>query len=159
MGLLMKCASIISAAPPTKSPKHIEWAAINVLPKLYLTTIFRIKLNYHSILPLIDRGTYLTATIGESAFANYEPDANTMALWHLEEMSGSGAYIKDSSGKSNNGTPTNGPYITDEKLAKVIILMAVMIILILVQIICRQALLRSVSGIKLRHRRIRLFSN
>lgn len=30
-------------------------------------------------------GTYLEATVGESAYANYEPDANTVGLWHLEE--------------------------------------------------------------------------
>ncbi len=56
-------------------------------------------------------GTYLEATIGESTFANYEPDANTVGLWHLEEQTGSGSYIKDSSGYGNNasigaGSPT-----------------------------------------------------
>ncbi|MBU1033400.1 LamG domain-containing protein [Patescibacteria group bacterium] len=30
-------------------------------------------------------GTYLETTIGESAFANYQPDANTAGLWHLNE--------------------------------------------------------------------------
>lgn len=49
-------------------------------------------------------GTYLSATIGESAYANYEPDANTIGLWHLEETSGTGAYLKDSSGNNNNAT-------------------------------------------------------
>lgn len=52
------------------------------------------------------QGTFMEATIGESAFANYEPDANTVGLWHLEEQAGSGAYIKDSSSYGNNGTPT-----------------------------------------------------
>lgn len=33
-------------------------------------------------------------------------DANTVGLWHLEETSGSGAYLKDSSPNGNNGTPT-----------------------------------------------------
>jgi hypothetical protein len=51
-------------------------------------------------------GTFSQLTIGESLFANYEPDANTLGLWHLDEQSGSGAYLKDSSGNSNNGTPT-----------------------------------------------------
>lgn len=32
-------------------------------------------------------GSYLEATVGESAFANYEPDANTVGLWHLDETS------------------------------------------------------------------------
>ena len=56
-------------------------------------------------------GTYLEATIGESAYANYEPDANTVGLWHLEEQTGSGAYIKDSSGYGNNGTPTGTTFV------------------------------------------------
>ncbi|MFZ2226667.1 MAG: LamG-like jellyroll fold domain-containing protein, partial [Candidatus Moraniibacteriota bacterium] len=30
-------------------------------------------------------GSYLEATVGESAFANYEPDVNTAGLWHMEE--------------------------------------------------------------------------
>ena len=37
---------------------------------------------------------------------NAQSDANTVALWHLDETSGSGAYIKDSSGNGNDGTPT-----------------------------------------------------
>ncbi|MEI7426123.1 MAG: LamG domain-containing protein [Candidatus Moraniibacteriota bacterium] len=57
------------------------------------------------------RGTYLDATIGESAFANYEPDANTVGLWHLDEQSSSGAYLKDSSDYGNNGTPTGTTFI------------------------------------------------
>jgi hypothetical protein len=30
-------------------------------------------------------GTYLEATVGESTYANYEVDANTVGLWHLDE--------------------------------------------------------------------------
>ena len=56
-------------------------------------------------------GTYLTATIGESNFANYQPDANTVALWHLDERSGSGAYIKDSSDNANNGSTTSTTHV------------------------------------------------
>ncbi len=33
-------------------------------------------------------------------------DANTAALWYMDETGGSGAYIKDSTSNSNNGTPT-----------------------------------------------------
>lgn len=62
-------------------------------------------------------GTYLETTVGESPFANYEPDANTVGLWHLEEAAGSGAYIKDSSGNGNNGTPT-GTTFTQGKIGK-----------------------------------------
>lgn len=31
-------------------------------------------------------GTYMSATMGESGFANYQPDNNTVALWHLDEQ-------------------------------------------------------------------------
>lgn len=30
-------------------------------------------------------GSYLSATIGESAYSNYQPDTNTVALWHMDE--------------------------------------------------------------------------
>lgn len=63
------------------------------------------------------QGTFLNAVIGESAFANYQPDGNTVGLWHLDEQSGSGAYIKDSSGNANNGTPTGTTY-TQGKIGK-----------------------------------------
>ncbi|OGG23924.1 hypothetical protein A3A79_01850 [Candidatus Gottesmanbacteria bacterium RIFCSPLOWO2_01_FULL_43_11b] len=62
-------------------------------------------------------GTYLEATVGENAFANYQPDSNTVGLWHLAEQSGSGEYIKDSSGNSNHGTPT-GTTFTQGKIGK-----------------------------------------
>lgn len=39
-------------------------------------------------------GTYLSATIGESNFANYEPDTNTAGFWHLEEQTGHVSVIK-----------------------------------------------------------------
>jgi hypothetical protein len=52
-------------------------------------------------------GTYLQAIIGESAFANYQSDTNTVGQWHLDEQYGSGAYLKDTSGNGNNGTPSN----------------------------------------------------
>jgi len=52
-------------------------------------------------------GTHLAVTFGESEFANYMPDANTVGLWHLEEQSGSGAYIKDSSIYNNHAAATN----------------------------------------------------
>jgi len=57
-------------------------------------------------------GQKLDLTIGESAFANYQPDANTVGLWHLEESTGTGAFIKDSSGSVNNLTPS-GTTATD----------------------------------------------
>lgn len=52
-------------------------------------------------------GTYLQAMLGESAYANNQPDSNTVGLWHLDEQSGTGAYLKDSSGNNNHGTTTN----------------------------------------------------
>jgi hypothetical protein len=30
-------------------------------------------------------GTYLTATVGNNAYDNYQPDGNTVGLWHLDE--------------------------------------------------------------------------
>jgi len=61
-------------------------------------------------------GTYLSTIWGESAFANYQPDANTAGLWHIDEISGSGAYIKDVSSYGNNGTPTGTTYTNSGKL-------------------------------------------
>lgn len=49
-------------------------------------------------------GTYLAATIGESAFANYQPDKNTVSLYRFEEINGSGVVPRDSSGNSNHFT-------------------------------------------------------
>ena len=34
------------------------------------------------------------------------PDKSTVGLWHFDETGGTGAYVKDSSVNSNNGTPT-----------------------------------------------------
>jgi len=62
-------------------------------------------------------GTYLSATLGNSAFANYQPDGNTVGLWHLDEQSGSGAYLKDVSGNGNNATPT-GTSVIQGKIGK-----------------------------------------
>lgn len=63
-------------------------------------------------------GTYLEATAGESAFANYEPDANTLAFWHLDEKSGSGSYIKDSSGNGYHAAVTTGTSAVEGKIGK-----------------------------------------
>ncbi|MBU1119611.1 LamG domain-containing protein, partial [Patescibacteria group bacterium] len=59
-------------------------------------------------------GTYLSTTWGESAYANYQPDANTAGLWHMDEIGGSGAYIQSATG-NNHGTPT-GTTINDGKI-------------------------------------------
>jgi len=64
------------------------------------------------------QGTFMEATIGESAFANYLPDANTVGLWHLEEQSGSGAYFKDSSGNGNHGSIGGTPTFAQGKIGK-----------------------------------------
>ena len=72
------------------------------IPTLDLTSINKLPFYIAS-----DRlGTFSQFTVGESAFANYEPDANTVALWHLDEQAGSGAFLLDSIG-SNHGAPTN----------------------------------------------------
>ena len=56
-------------------------------------------------------GTYLEMAIGESGFSNYEPDPNTVGLWHLDENptapTGIGVSILDSSGNGNNGISNN----------------------------------------------------
>jgi len=62
-------------------------------------------------------GTYLEATIGESAFANNEPDGNTVGLWHLEEQAGTGAYLKDNS-SNNHGTPGGNAAAVQGKIGK-----------------------------------------
>lgn len=53
-------------------------------------------------------GTYLESVIGNSAYANYEPDANTVGLWHLEELPscGGSACFKDFSGNGVNLFPS-----------------------------------------------------
>lgn len=60
-------------------------------------------------------GTYLSTTWGESAYANSQSDANTVGLWHMDEISGSGAYIQSATG-NNNGTPTGTTYTSSGKL-------------------------------------------
>ena len=60
-------------------------------------------------------GTYLETYTGETSNSVYGSDTNTVGLWHLDEKSGSGAYIKDSSGNANNGTPT-GTTFTQGKI-------------------------------------------
>ena len=62
-------------------------------------------------------GTYSSLIWGESAYANYQTDSNTVGLWHLDEISGSGAYLMDSSGRGNNGTPTGTTYSNSGKVA------------------------------------------
>lgn len=57
-------------------------------------------------------GTYLEAVVGESSFANYQSDANTLGLWHLSEQSGVDGYLKDSSGHGYHATPTGTTFST-----------------------------------------------
>ena len=57
-------------------------------------------------------GTILQAIIGESPFVNYEPDSNTVGLWHLDEndtgtTASPTAFFIDSA-LSNNATPGTG---------------------------------------------------
>ncbi|MFA7654756.1 MAG: LamG domain-containing protein, partial [Candidatus Dojkabacteria bacterium] len=55
-------------------------------------------------------GSNLEFTYGNSKYVNNQPDANTVGLWRLDEESGSGAYLLDSSGNNNHGTPTGTTY-------------------------------------------------
>lgn len=61
-------------------------------------------------------GNNLDLTYGGNAYVNNEPDSNTVGLWHLDEESGTGAYIKESGGSSLNGTPTGTTYSTNGKI-------------------------------------------
>lgn len=58
----------------------------------------------------------IPVTIGESAYANYQPDQHTVGLWHFDETDGTNAYIKDSSGYGNDGLPIGSTYIPDGKI-------------------------------------------
>ena len=58
-------------------------------------------------------GSNLELTIGNNPFVNYEPDANTVGLWHLDDpdvgtTSAPTNFIKDATGNGNNGTPGVG---------------------------------------------------
>jgi len=59
-------------------------------------------------------GTYIQSTIGESAYVNHLSDSNTKGYWKFEEENGSGAYVKDSSGNGNDGTPTGTSSVDGE---------------------------------------------
>ncbi|MCC7289877.1 LamG domain-containing protein, partial [bacterium] len=52
-------------------------------------------------------GTYIQTSLSESPYINSEADLNTVGEWGLDEISGTGAYIKDTSGNTNHGTPNN----------------------------------------------------
>lgn len=109
---------VISNTPRTANEVYESY---NLGKDAYInTSVKSIDISSRSTVPVdiaADRpGTYLSATWGETAFANYQPDVNTIALWRLGEESGSGAYIKDFSTNHNNGTPTGTTYTNNGKL-------------------------------------------
>jgi len=68
-------------------------------------------------------GTYLESIVGESPYANYQPDANTVGLWHLDEgtddaCDGGNSDACDSSGNGNHGDQTSDPPIVQGKIGK-----------------------------------------
>ncbi len=68
-------------------------------------------------------GAYLSATIGESAYANYQPDTNTVGLWHLDEGTDNACNAGnddacDSSGNNNHGDESGSPPIVQGKMGK-----------------------------------------
>ena len=68
-------------------------------------------------------GTYLNATIGESAYANYQPDTNTMGLWHMDEGTDNACNagnddVCDASGNGNHGDESSSPPIVQGKIGK-----------------------------------------
>jgi hypothetical protein len=102
-------------------------------------TISSIDLTSSTKLPFYiaadEPGTWIEATIGESAFANYMPDENTVGYWRMEESrqtpeeeisSDSNGLVglwhmnndwTDSSGNGNNGTANGGAsFTTSSKL-------------------------------------------
>ena len=57
--------------------------------------------------PSIDTVTKVEGSASEKVQLGIpQTDATTSGLWHFEETGGTGAYLKDSSGKGNDGTPT-----------------------------------------------------
>ncbi|MBU2464666.1 MAG: LamG domain-containing protein, partial [Candidatus Edwardsbacteria bacterium] len=59
------------------------------------------------------QGTFLQATIGESAFANYQPDVNTAGQWHLDDatpFSATGGTVTYSGGYTIHTFTTGGTF-------------------------------------------------
>ena len=53
-------------------------------------------------------GTYLQAILAQNSYIGYQPDYNTVGLYHLEEKSPSSTYlVQDSSVYKNHGTPNS----------------------------------------------------
>jgi hypothetical protein len=69
-----------------------------------------------SVLPIWfasdELGNNMSVTYGESAYANYEPDANTIGLWRFDEER-TGSYTEDDSGYINHGTATGTTFVGD----------------------------------------------
>ncbi|MDD3475007.1 MAG: LamG domain-containing protein, partial [Candidatus Dojkabacteria bacterium] len=61
-------------------------------------------------------GNNIDVVYGESAYANYEPDANTIGLWRFDEQR-TGSYTEDDSGYINNGVATGTTYNPDGVLS------------------------------------------
>lgn len=55
-------------------------------------------------------GTYLEISAAENSYKNNSIDANTVALWNLEEGNGVGNYLKDISGNNLHLTPTGSTF-------------------------------------------------
>jgi hypothetical protein len=59
------------------------------------------------------QGTFLNTTIGESGYVNYQPDANTVGLWHLDDpqsFSAVGGTITYSGGYTIHTFTSNGTF-------------------------------------------------
>jgi hypothetical protein len=78
--------------------------AMDFLPQDYNLADLYIGPNVYSLM----KTDTTTLTAGHSYPAvpsNHEADANTIALWHLDEVTGSGAYLKDASNNGHDATP------------------------------------------------------
>jgi hypothetical protein len=92
-------------------------SAYNLGQGNYITKTFNTSdLSDHATLPFWiasdNLGNNYDVIYGEDNYALYEPDVYTEGLWHLDESSGSGAYLVDSSSNGNNATPSGTSYAT-----------------------------------------------
>jgi hypothetical protein len=68
--------------------------------------------NANTIAPSTNTNIKIDGTGSEEIHLGQTPvDAYTAGLWHMDETTGTGAYIKDSSGNGNHGTPTGATLV------------------------------------------------
>jgi hypothetical protein len=98
-------------------PSNEISSAYNMGDDNYVTKTFDTSdLSDHATLPFWiasdNLGNNFDVIYGQDSYGLYEPDVYTEGLWHLDESSGSGAYLLDSSSNSNDATPSGTSYVT-----------------------------------------------